>query len=79
MARDLAALFFSLLVVGDVNAALCIMIVVRGLLPLAFTKRPLTALRATVLADLTASRTLMFPAAGGVLIDLYFMAAYCGF
>ena len=52
------------------------LMVVRGVLPFPFTKRPLTALRATVLAALTASATLMFPVAGGVLIDLYFMATY---
>jgi hypothetical protein len=54
-------------------------IVVLELLPFALTKRPVIALRATVLADLTASFTLIFPARGGVLIDLYFMAAHCAF
>jgi hypothetical protein len=69
--RDLLLVVFIFVRVGVLAALL--MMVVRGLLPLAFTKRPVTVLRATVLAALNASATLMFPAAGGVLIDLYFM------
>jgi hypothetical protein len=56
-----------------VNEAPAIALVTRPLVLAAITRR-VTAILATVLADSSASLRLMFPRAGGVLIDLYLSA-----
>lgn len=65
---------FRTLVPGE-GFTVMVTVTVLRLLPLELTKRPVIAFRATDLADLTASCTLMLLRPGGVLIVRYFMAS----